>query len=166
MGNNTFRGGLYALLVLVCVWASTAQVFNLTFRLPITALPPPILKSGSLGANFSGADDSGGATLDILNWDDLIDRAVAMELFSGSFSCGGAGCNGSIAPVSAGTVSDPGGVNADIGINLVLSLTAGNYATYDTRFEVPPVPVPGAVWLFGSCLIGLAGVARRLKTIH
>ena len=28
-----------------------------------------------------------------------------------------------------------------------------------------PVPVPAAVWLFGSGLIGLAGVARRRKTV-
>lgn len=29
--------------------------------------------------------------------------------------------------------------------------------------EVSPVPVPAAVWLFGSGLIGLAGMARRKK---
>ena len=29
--------------------------------------------------------------------------------------------------------------------------------------DVAPVPVPAAVWLFGSGLIGLAGIARRKK---
>jgi len=29
--------------------------------------------------------------------------------------------------------------------------------------EVPPVPVPAAAWLFGSGLLGLAGVMRRQK---
>lgn len=29
--------------------------------------------------------------------------------------------------------------------------------------DVPPVPVPAAVWLFGSGLLGLIGVARRKK---
>jgi len=237
MGNNTFRGGLYALVAVVCAWASSAsaaivavtldaavsdtivlgqvdtavpgvvtftgssvlesgslvwtvnadpdpfiqanfsitnttavtQIFDFTFGLPIMALPNPILKSGSLAAGFSDAGGSGGATLDVLNWDGLIDGAAGLELFSGSFSCGGGpGCNGSIAPVSAGPVNHPGGVNTDIGINVVFSLTAGDSATFDTRFEVlpVPVPVPAAVWLFGSGLIGLAGVARRRKQIQ
>jgi len=29
--------------------------------------------------------------------------------------------------------------------------------------EIAPVPVPAAVWLFGSGLLGLIGVARRKK---
>ncbi len=31
----------------------------------------------------------------------------------------------------------------------------------DLRIELTPVPVPAAVWLFGSGLLGLVGVARR-----
>lgn len=31
------------------------------------------------------------------------------------------------------------------------------------RFDVAPVPVPAAVWLFGSGLLGLVGIARRKK---
>jgi hypothetical protein len=27
--------------------------------------------------------------------------------------------------------------------------------------EVPEVPLPAAVWLFGSALVGIAGLARR-----
>ena len=34
----------------------------------------------------------------------------------------------------------------------------------DALVEVSAVPVPAAVWLFGSGLIGLAGVARRKKS--
>lgn len=37
--------------------------------------------------------------------------------------------------------------------------------TYNNAMvNVAPIPVPAAVWLFGSALLGLAGVARRRKT--
>lgn len=37
---------------------------------------------------------------------------------------------------------------------------AGDFLVIDVAI-VPPIPVPAAVWLFGSGLIGLVGVARR-----
>jgi len=148
--------------------SNTTDTINFGVNLPSIALPGPIVKSGSLAANFSDADGSGGATFGVINWDGLIDGVVALDLFSGSFSCsGGPGCSGSIAPVSAGPINHPNGVINDIGINLDVSLTPGDFVRFSTRFEVlpQPVPVPAAVWLFGSGLIGLAGVARRRKTI-
>lgn len=45
---------------------------------------------------------------------------------------------------------------------------AGQYTQWDFAVSVDPahvpVPVPAAVWLFGSGLMGLVGVARRKKT--
>ena len=35
---------------------------------------------------------------------------------------------------------------------------------FETDVYVNPVPVPAAVWLFGSGLIGLIGIARRKKS--
>ena len=46
----------------------------------------------------------------------------------------------------------------------------GPFPGFNAAFEltgaglVSAVPVPAAVWLFGSGLVGLAGVARRRKT--
>lgn len=37
------------------------------------------------------------------------------------------------------------------------------YTSYSSGFYVEAVPVPAAVWLFGSGLIGLVGLARRKK---
>jgi hypothetical protein len=34
---------------------------------------------------------------------------------------------------------------------------------YATRMELRAIPLPGAVWLFGSGLLGLLGVSRRKK---
>lgn len=56
-------------------------------------------------------------------------------------------------------------------------LAAGNYrilakadpyfqiatSSYNVQASIEPVPVPAALWLFGSGLIGLAGFARRKK---
>ena len=39
-----------------------------------------------------------------------------------------------------------------------LAGSAGNAANLITAFDVQPVPVPAAIWLFGS---GLLGLARR-----
>ncbi|BBO86531.1 hypothetical protein DSCO28_70970 [Desulfosarcina ovata subsp. sediminis] len=33
-----------------------------------------------------------------------------------------------------------------------------------TSAEVKPVPIPGAIWLLGSGLLGLAGVRRKVKS--
>jgi len=42
------------------------------------------------------------------------------------------------------------------------SITHNLYATWQvTTLPLTPVPVPAAVWLFGSGLLGLVGVARR-----
>ena len=56
----------------------------------------------------------------------------------------------------------------------VLSLTITNpdagrtidpFCSFDPSGNLcaPPIPVPAAVWLFGSGLVGLVGVARRRK---
>jgi hypothetical protein len=37
----------------------------------------------------------------------------------------------------------------------------GNIGGFELVIDVTPVPVPAAVWLFGSGLLGLVGVARR-----
>ena len=43
-------------------------------------------------------------------------------------------------------------------LNINANFSAGGLAA-----TVPPVPIPPALWLFGSGLIGLAGIARRKK---
>lgn len=38
--------------------------------------------------------------------------------------------------------------------------------TYEfTEFDIPPVPIPAAVWLFGTGLIGLVGFSKRRKAV-
>lgn len=64
--------------------------------------------------------------------------------------------------------------NKDPFLGSLMPLTAGDYSMlivsangdahsmdYTFSYEVSAVPVPAAVWLFGSGLVGLAGVARK-----
>jgi hypothetical protein len=39
----------------------------------------------------------------------------------------------------------------------------GTERTWMANFDIAPVPIPAAVWLFGSGLLGLVGIARRKK---
>ena len=41
---------------------------------------------------------------------------------------------------------------------------AQQYGVYKSVSSVPAVPIPAAVWLFGSGLLGLVGVARKKKS--
>jgi hypothetical protein len=144
---------------------ASTQHFDILFTLPVgSPFGTPAVKSGSLAAGFQDLNNSGSVTLSNIDWDGRIDGSDAMSLFSGDFSCGGAGCSGNIFPVSDGPLSSTG-VNTSIGIHLAFDLTAGDKATFDTFFEVEPVvvPIPAAVWLFGSGLLGLAALARRRK---
>jgi hypothetical protein len=134
--------------------------FDLLFTLPVgSPFGTPAQKSGSLGASFQDLN-SNGASLNVALWNGLIDGSNAMSLFSGNFSCGGSGCSGSIIPVSDGPLSSTG-VNTNIGIHLAFDLSARDQATFTTSFEVTPVPIPAAVWLLGSGLLGLGAFARR-----
>ena len=85
-----------------------------------------------------------GVTEIMIPWRDRIDPVIRYEVFTlnGAFD---------ISSIKAG-IFDPGvpydGSDLDIGIT-------------DIYLESAVVPIPAAVWLFGSGLIGLIGFARR-----
>ena len=57
------------------------------------------------------------------------------------------------------------GDNLSFGFGATATGNNGSGVFYDNLSfaQVAPVPVPAAVWLFGSGLLGLLGVARRRK---
>ncbi len=57
------------------------------------------------------------------------------------------------------TATNPAGPDGIRG----LSMIDGAFVGFNANFDFP-VPIPAAVWLFGSGLIGLIGVARRKKS--
>lgn len=53
------------------------------------------------------------------------------------------------------------------GAHLTTTIQPGDAVNYQVTFEVAstsPVPIPAAVWLFGSGMLGLVGVARHKKS--
>lgn len=60
--------------------------------------------------------------------------------------------------LSGGSISVESIINTD---NDVHQLETFSLTTLGIYYGTPEVPVPAAAWLFGSGLIGLAGVARR-----
>ena len=90
----------------------------------------------------------------------------ASSLTSGSAVCGGGSC-GSF---------DPNGLLSALNLDFVLNPNAG-FAVVDSSFAVAfvstsgntgyamtsAIPVPAAAWLFGSALVGLAGIGRKRK---
>ncbi len=140
---------------------ASTQTFDLFFSLPVSTTFAPGFKSGELNFTFTDANGDGSASVVLNSWDGLIDGVSALQLFTASIPCSGTGCSGGIAPVSTGPVLHSAGVNSTLGLLLSFDLSAGDTVTMDTRFEVSPVPVPGAAWLFGSGLIAMLGFRKK-----
>ncbi len=144
---------------------SITKHFDLLFTLPVgSPFGTPATKSGSLSAAFQDLNNSGLVSLTNVNWSGKIDGVDVMSLttFDGTCGPGSPGCIGNLGTVSDGPLSSTG-VNTNIGIHLAFDLTAGDKATFTTSFEVVPVPIPAAAWLFGSGLLGLGALVRRRK---
>lgn len=163
---------MYALMGVVTI-LSVARVDAATIFAP-TDGDVNFLLGDLLGAQLAIFDDSdqtyAGSSLDV-----LIGDVVG---FSGP---NGSGDHVATNTTTAGTMLLTGSSNFILGLSTdggtswmadsavvalganAYSVTFGNGANVievDVQI-VPPIPVPAAVWLFGSGLLGLVGVARR-----
>ena len=80
-------------------------------------------------------------------------EAGGAEIFLASFD--------NYADLLSGSLSSSDFSQLNIGQNFSVGGLTSNFA--DENPGIPPVPVPAAVWLFGSALIGLLGFSRRRK---
>jgi hypothetical protein len=49
--------------------------------------------------------------------------------------------------------------------DIMLTNSTGQDFSMGFDTTIPPVPIPAAVWLFGTALIGLVGIGKRRKTV-
>ncbi len=145
--------------------------FDILFTLPVGSPFAPASMNGSMGASYedfngNGSPANGYVSLTNINWSGRIDGTDAMFLSTFDSSCGpgSPGCSFTLATVSDGPSPYLVGVSSNIGIHLAFDLTAGDKATFTNHFEVVPVPLPAAAWLFGSGLLGLGAFMRRRLT--
>ncbi len=96
----------------------------------------------------------------------LVDTTIGF--LPGDICCSGTGDPNSFKSIGDSLVMSLWGADWDYGDASNFSSDAaypyqGSKLGMDLRVELTAVPVPAAVWLFGSGLIGLVGVARRKK---
>lgn len=107
---------------------------------------------GDLTLNSGRIELSGGLTFD----------EVLFNVIGGKVSFSGGGNSstlmGIILALDKEIALSPGLVQGSI-IGTKISLVSG--ADLDT--PIPPIPVPAAVWLFGTALLGLVGFSKRRK---
>ena len=131
--GTTYTGGN----IIVHTDAHDGLGFVLFDTIDVAANNIPMLASIGGGAAVPGAQNTAGLNVDI-------GTTALPGLWNGQF--GGAGFNSGVAAVT------------------LLGNTAGMYLAGDvTLTETSEVPVPAAAWLFGSALVGLAGVGRKRK---
>ena len=149
----------------------TTQSFDLIKDTPTQGL----LNTGSFVVDFTGSGSTGNTVTSSASRS--FDLTVASSVYNSSisqnytvlignnedsitFNTGSTvtidlGANGmlDITPNSVATASYAGGTNTINEIN-------GTFLLHD----VPAIPIPPTVWLFGSGLLGLVGMARRKKS--
>ncbi len=142
----------------------STQTYTVTTSIGVSPAIPVGTMIGSISA---GVTDTGNGTATIAYagtpiYTALIDGNVASTLWGSGTTISASGLFGSgSGNTSFGPIPTSESVDSDIGITIHFSLSAGDVAAFTSIFNVTPVPVPAAVWLFGSGLLGLVGVARR-----
>ncbi len=135
-----------------------ADIIDETFSLSATIEAGGILKSGSL--TITGT--SGIYTSGLLITGDLFRVGFSnngSQLLEFLFTPTGGDLLAVYGSRNGGIIMSVTGYNDD---NFNSSFTG---AAFNTFADTAPVPVPAAVWLFGSGLLGLIGFAKRAKRI-
>jgi hypothetical protein len=115
----------------------------------------------TLNSNFSGANSVEGAAAASAGLWDQTDLTSIYDWYKNGPTTGNTvGSAQTLFSVTYGASAGSKVVYSSIGTANLISATGG-LVLAGAGTSPPPVPLPPAVWLFGTGLLGLAGVARR-----
>lgn len=174
-GNNNFTGsidvdlgtGLLSSLTLTTVGSYTSTS---SFG-PAVTFYTGSTWSANLGGGipFTTLGEDNGNLVVTYEWGTATNNSNGAGSFSGTAPT----CAGSAPLCSFALAGNPGWdsavltVTVDGNLEVVSALLTtsevGSQGVATTNYSLSPVPLPAAAWLFGSGLIGLAGVVRRRR---
>ena len=152
---------------------STGSTFGFTFNLPI-ALSGPINANSSVSYSLSSLSAAGAQVAPVTGSNIVTafetDTSVGglpslnkgVDVGGTFFFTGGPATQNS--PIYTATNTFTGNLAYDLmTVNVDFSLSANSTVGLSGFVQQVPVPIPAAVWLFGSGLFGLIAIARRKK---
>ncbi|MGA9032856.1 MAG: PEP-CTERM sorting domain-containing protein, partial [Sulfuricaulis sp.] len=147
--------------------SGSIQTYSLGATIGVSPTIPIGAMQGSIGFTLTD-NNNNGATLTTSGasiYQGSIDGNVARTLWdpTTSFTAPFASTSSSTYFGFPTREAAPESIDSNIGILITFSLTPGDSASFTSNFDVVPVPVPAAVWLFGSGLLGLFGLSRRKR---
>ena len=164
------RMGL-ALVGIFLVGQANATVYVLSGDMDVfQALTNPANVGNGTGTIAGDYDDVTNSLNYTITWMDLTSAVNNMH-----FHVAPVGVSGGVDLGIPGPWSSPQVGSATLTVSQETNLLSGNWYVNVHTLDFPggeirgqvivnPVPIPAAVWLFGSGLLGLIGIARRKKT--
>ena len=166
--NKNHLSGLIAVIALFAWLPVSASIVNLTASID-GAQANAGAGTGSSGTGFATMtfDDTSNLFDWNISWTGLVNENAA-HFHGPAFPGQNAGVQVGIGVASnpaIGSATLTGAQAADLLAGLwYINIHTTAFAAGEIRGQVQVVPIPAAVWLFGSGLIGLVGLARRKKS--
>jgi hypothetical protein len=146
-------------------FGSTPAAFAFSFLLPMDAATH-VVAQASLSYSLTDSTMNGIslAPNTAVQTAALLPGAVGFSLLdnTGFTAAGGFPNSYVVGPFDTAPTLEAGGPYTSLGVDTAFTLS-GNFdvVTLNGFAEVTPLPLPGAVWLLGSGLVGLIGLKRR-----
>lgn len=142
--------------------SSATQSFLVTLSGPVSpSFNPATVIDAQMGYDWIG---DGNTSITNIAWQGTLNGATVSTIFGSDVNVSGIPLNGSVGPNTDPAVPfvyNAGGPITSMGMIFSFDLSAGDTIDFNARLEIVPVPVPPALWLLLSGLVGLVGRARR-----
>jgi hypothetical protein len=143
--------------------------FAFAFSLPLGGLPAPLATYAEIGTTLTAFSSAGGSVFPTSGTGKIVDsQDIVVNPFASvdkGVDVGTGLSNGSQGTIlsfesASGSITS-GGPYDLMSVIVAFGLTDQTGVGFSGLVQQTPVPVPAAVWLFGSGLLGLMGVIRK-----